>query len=100
MPGQTEPEPTLVALERATYFVTHLFIPAQVNDPTWLMNKPPMVMLLFLMAAIQLYDEWLMKGRPRFRFPAVVTGLAYATWIIALVILCPQDTGPFIYFQF
>ncbi len=94
------PEPTVAALQRATYFVTHLFIPAQVDQPHWLMNKLPMVCLLLLMAGMQLYEEWVRRGRPRLVLPAPVAGLGYALWIIALVLLSPENTIPFIYFQF
>ena len=98
--GAVEPEPTVVALERATYFVEHLFVPAEVQNPVWLMNKLPMLFLLLLMAGLQVYDEWVRRGRPPLRLPAPVAGVGYAAWIMALVILSPQNTSPFIYFQF
>jgi alginate O-acetyltransferase complex protein AlgI len=99
-PGSIEPESAAVALHRAFYFVTHLFIPAQVDHPIWLMNKLPVVLLLGLMAAMQMYDEWVARGLPRLRLPAPVAGMGYAVWILALVILSPENTSPFIYFQF
>ncbi|MBN2561167.1 MAG: MBOAT family protein [Phycisphaerae bacterium] len=95
-----EPEPTVVALQRATYFVTHLFVPADVDQPIWLMNKPPMICLLGLVACMQIYNEWVRRGRPRLVLPAPVAGVGYAAWILALVILSPENTSPFIYFQF
>ncbi|MFQ5502281.1 MAG: MBOAT family O-acyltransferase [Phycisphaerae bacterium] len=98
--GAVEPEPTLVALERATYFVTHLIVPAPVEHPIWLMNKLPMVCLLALMACMHLYEEWVRRGRPALRLPAPVAGLGYAAWIIALVLLSSDNINPFIYFQF
>lgn len=98
--GAIEPEPTIAALERATYFVTHLFVAAEVERPVWMMNKRPMVMLLLLLACIHLYEEWVRKGRPGIRLPAPVAGLAYAVWILALVFFSPENTNPFIYFQF
>ncbi|MCG8406688.1 MAG: MBOAT family protein [Phycisphaerales bacterium] len=99
-PGGTEPEPTIVALERATYFVTHLFVSAEVERPVWLMDKRPMAFLLLLLACIHLYEEWVRLGRPRLSLPAPVAGLGYAVWILALVYLSPENTNPFIYFQF
>jgi len=98
--GALEPEPTTVALARATYFVTHLFVPAQVDHPIWLMNKLPIVCLLMLLAAMHVYEEWTRRGRPPLRLPAPVAGVAYAAWIIALAILSPENINPFIYFQF
>jgi alginate O-acetyltransferase complex protein AlgI len=98
--GSVEPESATIALNRALYFVTHLFVPTQVENPAWLMNKLPMMALLGLMAAMQIYDEWLMRGRPRLRLPAPIAGIGYAAWILALVILSPENTSPFIYFQF
>ena len=95
-----EPESTVVALERAGYFVKHLFVPAQVEDPLWLMNKAPMLALLLLMGAMQLYEEWVRRGHPRLWLPAPVAGVGYAAWILVLVILSPNNTNPFIYFQF
>ncbi|MFH1418506.1 MAG: MBOAT family protein [Planctomycetota bacterium] len=98
--GAAEPEPTVVALQRATYIVTHLFVPAEVSEPLWLMNKLPMLCLLALMAAMQIYDEWVRRGRPGLVLPAPVAGVGYAAWIIALVLLSPENASPFIYFQF
>ena len=98
--GSVEPESATIALNRAVYFVTHLFVPAHPANPIWLMNKLPMVALLGLMAAMQIYDEWVMRGRPRLRLPAPVAGIGYAAWILALVMLSPENTSPFIYFQF
>jgi len=98
--GAVEPEPTVVALQRATYFVTHLFVPAEVQNPVWLMNKLPMMVLLGLMVCFQVYDEWTRRGRPRLRLPAPIAGVGYAAWILALVILSPENANPFIYFQF
>jgi hypothetical protein len=34
------------------------------------------------------------------RLPAPIAGIGYAAWILALVILSPENTSPFIYFQF
>ncbi|HVP11705.1 MAG TPA: MBOAT family O-acyltransferase [Phycisphaerae bacterium] len=98
--GSVEPESATIALNRAVYIVTHLFIPAQVGNPIWLMNKVPMMALLGLMAAMQLYDEWVLRGHPRLRLPAPIAGVGYAAWILALVVLSPENTSPFIYFQF
>ncbi len=98
--GSLEPESTVVALQRATYMVTHLFIPAEVAEPLWLMNKLPMLCLLVLMAAMQIYDEWVRRGRPGLVLPAPLAGVGYAAWIIALVLLSPGNASPFIYFQF
>lgn len=98
--GAIEPESATVALHRALYFVTHLFIPASPSHPVWLMDKVPMLALLCLMAAMQLYDEWVRRGRPRLLLPAPLAGVGYAAWIIALVLLSPENTSPFIYFQF
>ena len=95
-----EPESTVVALQRATYFVTHLFVPAEVENPIWLMNKWPMICLLALLACLHLYEEWIRIGRPRLKLPAPVAGVGYAAWIMALVILGAENTTPFIYFQF
>ncbi|MBK8267967.1 MAG: MBOAT family protein [Planctomycetes bacterium] len=100
LPGGLEPEPTSAALARAVYFVTHLFMPANVADPAWLMNKVPMVMLLALLLALHLYEDWIRRGRPRLRLPAPVAGIGYATWIAALVLFSPENASPFIYFQF
>lgn len=98
--GTVEPEPAGVALQRAVYFVTHLFLPAPVENPAWLMDKLPMIVLLGLMAVMQLYDEWVRRGRPRLRLPAPVAGMGYAGWIVALVLLSASNGNPFIYFQF
>ncbi|MFQ5430481.1 MAG: MBOAT family O-acyltransferase [Phycisphaerae bacterium] len=98
--GATEREPTVAALERATYFVHHLFVPAHVERPIWLMNKLPMLALLLLLAGLHLYEEWVRRGRPRLRLPAPVAGVGYAAWIIALVLLSAENVNPFIYFQF
>ena len=100
MPGAAEPEPAGVALQRATYFVTHLFVPANVENPRWLMDKVPVVVLLGLMALMQVYDEWVRRGRPRLRLPAPIAGVGYAAWIVALVLLSADNVNPFIYFQF
>jgi alginate O-acetyltransferase complex protein AlgI len=98
--GAIEPESATVALHRALYFVTHLFIPASPSHPVWLMDKLPMLALLCLMAAMQIYDEWVRRGRPRLLLPAPLAGVGYAAWIIALVLLSPENTSPFIYFRF
>ncbi|MFQ5411979.1 MAG: MBOAT family O-acyltransferase [Phycisphaerae bacterium] len=99
-PGAVEPEPTTAALERATYFVAHLIVPARIEEPIWLMNKAPMVCLLVLMAGMHLYEEWVRRGRPALRLPAPIAGMGYAAWIVALVLLSAENTNPFIYFQF
>ncbi|MBX3396400.1 MAG: MBOAT family protein [Phycisphaerae bacterium] len=93
-------ESTAAALNRAWYFMRHLFIPAEVPDPIWLMNKLPSVMLLGLLAILHCYEEWVRRDRPRLRLPAPVAGFGYATWIILLVIFSPANSHPFIYFQF
>jgi len=98
--GALEPEPTTLALQRAAYFVTHLFVPAEVENPVWLMNKLPMLVLLGLMVCFQAYDEWTRRGRPGLRLPAPIAGVGYAAWILILVILSPENANPFIYFQF
>ena len=60
--------------------------------------KPgPTVMVV---GGMQLYNEWVRRGRPRVVLPVPVAGVAYAAWILALVILSPENTSPFIYFQF
>jgi alginate O-acetyltransferase complex protein AlgI len=99
-PGAVERESTVVALERATYFVTHLFVQAEVEKPVWLMNKLPMICLLVLMGCMQVYDEWVRRGRPRLVLPAPVAGVGYAVWIVGLVVLSAEATSRFIYFQF
>lgn len=93
-------EPTSVALVRATYFVKHLIIPARVADPIWIMNKLPALCLLALMGAMQVYEEWVRRGRPGLLLPAPIAGMGYAVWILVLVILGADNTSPFIYFQF
>lgn len=98
--GTGEPEPTSASLARAGYFVKHLFVQAQVEQPAWLMNKLPVMLLLALMGALQIYDEWVRRDRPRLWLPAPVAGVGYAVWIIALMIFCSEKTSPFIYFQF
>ncbi|HKQ48855.1 MAG TPA: MBOAT family protein [Phycisphaerae bacterium] len=98
--GAPEPEPTVVALQRAAYFVTHLFVAAEPDRPVWIMNKIPMVLALALMFGMQLYDEWTRHGRPGLRLPAPLAGIGYAAWLFALLILSPANTSPFIYFQF
>jgi alginate O-acetyltransferase complex protein AlgI len=98
--GASEPEQTSVALSRASYIVAHLFVPAPVEHPEWLMNKLPMLCLLALMAAMQLYEEWLRRGRPSLRLPAPVAGIGYAAWIAILVVFSGENVNPFIYFQF
>jgi alginate O-acetyltransferase complex protein AlgI len=98
--GAAEPESTVVALERAIYFVTHLVVAPVVERPAWLMNKWPAVWLLCLIAAMQVYDEWVRRGRPRLVLPAPVAGMGYAAWIIVLVVFGADYVNPFIYFQF
>ncbi|MBI5763719.1 MAG: MBOAT family protein [Planctomycetes bacterium] len=98
--GASEPEPTVAALSRALYFVKHLVIPVAVDHPLWLMNKGPMLALLGLMAAFQLLDERRRRGSDPIRLPAPIAGVSYACWILVLVILSPENTNPFIYFQF
>lgn len=93
-------EPTSAALARAGYFLKHLFIPATVAEPMWLMNKAPMLLLLGLMMALQLYDESTRRGRNRLTLHAPLAGVGYALWIIALLVLAPTDIATFIYFQF
>ena len=99
-PGATEPEPTIAALHRATYFVKHLFVPAPVEQPEWLMDKLPMCLLLVLLSGLHLYEEWLGRGGRPIRLPAPLAGPAYAAWILVLVLFSPENTNPFIYFQF
>ena len=98
--GSLEPEPTSAALARATYIVTHLFIPVSIDDPVWIMNKLPMLCLLILMAVMQIYEEWIRRGRPNLRLPAPVAGIGYAAWIAVLVVFSSDNVNPFIYFQF
>ena len=98
--GSLEPEPTSVALSRAGYIVTHLFVPAQIDRPVWIMNKLPMLCLLALMGIMQLYEEWIRRGRPNLHLPAPIAGLSYAAWIAALVVFSSDNVNPFIYFQF
>lgn len=93
-------EPTSAALARAGYYLKHLFIPATVAEPMWLMNKAPMLLLLGLMMALQLYDESTRRGRGRLTLHAPIAGVGYALWIIALLVLAPTDIAAFIYFQF
>ena len=100
LPGHAEPEPTINALNRAVWYVYHLFIPAEPIDALWLPNKSAMVALLVVMFALQVYDEWVKRGRPGIRLPAPVAGMAYGLWIFAIVLLSPANTNPFVYFQF
>ncbi len=93
-------EPTTVALERAVYIVTHLFVPATPAQPHWLMNKLPMVMLLGFVAAFHLYEEWRRRGYSAIRLPALIAGPTYAAWLLIILIYCPEFGNPFIYFQF
>ena len=76
------PESTAAALARAGYFVKHLFVPVSVDAAIWLPNKAPMLALLALMFAMQLYSEWTRRGRPRPVLPAPLAGLGYAAWIV------------------
>ena len=64
------------------------------------MNKWPAVWLLGLMAAMQVYDEWVRRGRPRLVLPAPIAGIGYAAWIIVLVVFSTDYVNPLIYFQF
>ncbi|MEK6644151.1 MAG: MBOAT family protein [Planctomycetota bacterium] len=98
--GAAEAETTSAALHRALYFVQHLFVPATVDQPIWLMNKVPMMALLALMAVFHILDERRRRGSPPIRLPAPIAGVSYAAWIIALMVLSPENTNPFIYFQF
>lgn len=100
LPDGISVESTTDALGRASYFVRHLFIAADVSNPIWLMNKLPSVMLLGLLAILHCYEEWVRRDRPRLRLPAPLAGVGYATWIILLVIFSPANSHPFIYFQF
>lgn len=93
-------EPTSAALARACYFLKHLFVPAQIAEPIWLINKAPLLCLLAIMMAIQLYEESIRRGRPRLVLRAPIAGVGYALWIIALTVLAPTDITAFIYFQF
>ncbi|MCZ6698119.1 MAG: MBOAT family protein [Planctomycetota bacterium] len=93
-------ESTAAALARAGYFVKHLFVPASVDAALWLPDKAPMLALLALMFAMQLYSEWTRRGRPRPVLPAPLAGLGYAAWIVALVVFSAENVAPFIYFQF
>lgn len=93
-------ESTADALARATYFVTHLFVLAQPANPAWLLNKRPAVILLVILAILHVYEEWTRRGKPGLRLPAPVAGMGYAMWIVALVLLSPDNASPFIYFQF
>jgi hypothetical protein len=76
------------------------FVPADPANPVWLQAKPLVVLLLALMAGMQLYDEWVARGRPSLRLPAPVAGIGYAAWIMVLVVFSPKNADPFIYFQF
>lgn len=98
--GATLPEPTSAALARAVYFVTHLFVPAAVEDPIWLMNKTPAVFLLLLLAALHVYEDRTRRGLVLATWPAPVAGAGYAVWILAIVIFSADNVSPFIYFQF
>ncbi len=93
-------ESTSAALSRAMWFVTHLFVSPEIQQQAWLMNKVPALTLLALLALLHLYEEWMRRGYPRLRLPAPVAGAGYAAWIIALVLLSPENSSPFIYFQF
>jgi len=93
-------ESTADALSRAMYFVTHLFVIVQPADPAWLLNKRPAVILLAFLAILHVYEEWTRRGKPGLRLPAPVAGVGYAMWIVALVLLSPDNASPFIYFQF
>lgn len=98
--GAPEPEPAPVALGRAWHFVSHLFVVSRPTDAIWLPNKLIAVMLLGLLGGVQVYEEWTRRGRPRLRLPAPIAGMAYAAWILVLVVFSPENTNPFIYFQF
>ncbi|HUN81845.1 MAG TPA: MBOAT family O-acyltransferase [Phycisphaerae bacterium] len=100
VPGQAEFESASAALSRACYYAEHLFISPTPSNPVWLMNKPLMAALFLLMMGMQVYDEWRRSGRPALRLPAPLAGVGYASWIAALVVLSPENTSPFIYFQF
>lgn len=93
-------ESTSAALARAGSFVKHLFVPTTVEAPSWIPDKPAMLALLCLMGAMQLYNEWTRRGRPRLVLPAPIAGVSYAAWIVALVIFSADNVTPFIYFQF
>jgi len=99
-PDTGAPGSTLEALRVATYFVTHLFIPSSPANPIWLMDKWPMCILLAILAGLQIHGEWVRRGRPGIRLPAILAGPAYAMWVLAIVIFHPQHAAPFIYFQF
>jgi alginate O-acetyltransferase complex protein AlgI len=94
------PEPTSAALERAAGFIARLWIPADVPEPIWLMNKLPMLALVLLGFGLQAGSEWSRRGARWPALPAPLAGAGYAAWIIALVVLSPENTSPFIYFQF
>lgn len=91
---------TLEALHTAMYYVTHLFMPASPANPTWMMDKIPMLMLLGLLAAMQIHGEWVRRGRPGIQLPAMMAGPAYAMWVLLIMIFRPPHAAPFIYFQF
>lgn len=88
------------AMRSALYFVSHLFVPASPVHRVWLMDKWPMVILLAVLALMQIHGEWVRRGRPGIRLPAMFAGPAYAMWVLALVVFHPAHAAPFIYFQF
>lgn len=90
----------LDAMGVAMYYVTHLFVPASIAQPAWLMDKWPMCILLSVLAGMQIHGEWVRRGRPGIRLPAVLAGPAYAMWVLVIVVFHPQHAAPFIYFQF
>ncbi|MCB9857843.1 MAG: MBOAT family protein [Phycisphaerales bacterium] len=88
------------AMRVATYYVMHLFVPASIEQPAWLMDKWPMCMLLAVLAGMQIHGEWVRRGRPGIRLPGILAGPAYAMWVLVIVVFHPQHAAPFIYFQF
>ncbi len=119
--GAVSPEPTSAALARALTFVSHLFIPATIDNPAWLMNKWPMVALLILLALLHVWEDRQRRRRspyitpalspdpsetPRIGparshlLPAPLAGVGYAVWILAIVLFSADNDSPFIYFQF
>lgn len=95
-----DPEPLSAALARAWEFVTHLFVFRSTTGSEWLAGRPTVVALVGLMAAMQLRDEAVRRGWRMPAWPIPIAAAGYAAWLVALVILSPDNTNPFIYFQF
>lgn len=95
-----DPEPLSAALARAAEFVWRLFAFRSNADCTWLAGRPTLILLVGLMFALQVRDELRRRGRQFPTWPIPVAAAGYAAWLVILVVLAPDNTNPFIYFQF